>query len=235
MRTCKSICRIFVKEQRKCYKKCESHPDEPNPMTQNRIWLLKSTKFNFKPSDTLKALAQEKKQANTIDKEKKAAVESQKRSSGESGTPMAESAAYAKKTALTKKWTLAKAKKWTPPEAHDWSSGCKMQAAKSWKQYSGNFPTNPSIDCNWVEINDSDDDFDDDLDDNAAKMPPAANMKSTPLKTDDGSSDGKTPAKKSPKPRSSTSPPASCKRSGKPTYLGMAHKAIVALKNCTGS
>ncbi len=27
----------FVKEQRKCYKKCESHPNEPNPMTHNCI------------------------------------------------------------------------------------------------------------------------------------------------------------------------------------------------------
>jgi len=44
----------FVKDQRKCYRKRESHPDEPNPMTQNRFWLLKSAKFNFKPSDTLK-------------------------------------------------------------------------------------------------------------------------------------------------------------------------------------
>jgi hypothetical protein len=67
------------------------------------------------------------------------------------------------------------------------------------------------------------------------KKPPAATKKSTPLKTDDGSSDVKAPAKKSPKPRSSTSPLASCKRSGKPTYLEMAHKAIVALKDHTGS
>jgi hypothetical protein len=44
----------FVKDQRKCYRKRESHPDEPNPMTQNRVWLLNSAKFNFKPSDTLK-------------------------------------------------------------------------------------------------------------------------------------------------------------------------------------
>jgi hypothetical protein len=164
----------FVKEQRKCYKKHDSHPNELNPMTQNCIWLLKTTKFNFKPSDTLKALAQEKKQAKTMDKEKKAAVESQKRSSGESGTPMAESAAYAKKTALTKKSTLAKAKKPTHLEAYDWSFDCKMPAAKSWKQYSGTFLTNPSVDCNWVEIDDSDDDFDDELDDNSAKKPPAA-------------------------------------------------------------
>jgi hypothetical protein len=126
----------FAKKQRKCYKKHDSHPNELNPMTQNCIWLLKTTKFNFKPSDTLKALAQEKKQAKTMDKEKKAAVKSQKRSSGESGTPMAESAPYTEKTALTKKPTLAKAKKSTPPEAYDWSSDCKIPAVKSWKQYS---------------------------------------------------------------------------------------------------
>jgi hypothetical protein len=151
---------------------------------------------NFKPSDTLKALVQEKKQAKTMDKEKKAAVKSQKRSSGESGMPVAESAVYAEETVLTKKSTLAKAKKLTPPEAYDWSSDCKMPAAKSWKQYSRNSSTNPSIDRDWVEINDSDDDSDDDLDDDSEKMPPAATMKSTLLKTDDGSSDRKTPAKK---------------------------------------
>jgi hypothetical protein len=170
-----------------------------------------------------------------MDMEKKAAVESQKRSSGESGTPMAEFSAYAEKAALTKKSTLAKAKKSTPPEAYDWSFDCKMPAAKSWKQYFGTFSTNPSVDCNWVEIDDSDDDSNDDLDEDSAKKQSAATKKSTPLKTDDGSSDVKMPAKKSPKLRSSTSPPVSRKRSGKPTYLEMAHKAMVALKDCTGS
>ncbi len=185
----------FAKKQRKCYKKHDSHPNELNPMTQNCIWLLKTTKFNFKPSDTLKALAQEKKQAKTMDKEKKAAVKSQKRSSGESGTPMAESAPYTEKTALTKKPTLAKAKKSTPPEAYDWSSDCKIPAVKSWKQYSRTSWTNPSVEINRVEIDDSGNDSDDDLDEDSVKKPPAATKKSTPLKTDNGSSDGKNASK----------------------------------------
>ena len=179
------------------------------------------------------ALAQEKKQAKAMAKEKKAVVESQKISSGKSGTPVAESAASAEKTASTKKPTPAKAKKSTPPKAHDSSSDCKMPAAKSPKQYSGTLSTTPSVDRDCVEIDESDDDSDDDLDDDSAKTPPAATKKS--LKTDDASSDGKTPAKKISKPRSSTSTPASRKRSGKPTYLEMTHEAIVALKDRTGS
>jgi len=182
------------------------------------------------------ASAQEKKQAKAMAKEKKAAVESQKISSGESGTPaVAKSAAYAEKTASTKKPTPAKAKESTPLEANDSSSDFKMPAAKSPKPYSGTFSTTPQISRDCIEVDDSNDDSDDDSDDDLAKKPPSASKKSTPLKTDDASPDGKTPAKKSPKPRSSTSPPASRKRSGKPTYLEMAHEAIVALKDRTGS
>ena len=154
---------------------------------------------------------------------------------GESGTPVAEFAAYAEKTASTKNPTPAKAKNPIPLEVYDSSSDCKMPAAKSPKQYSGTFSSTPSVDRDCVEIDDSDDDSDDDLDDDSAKKPPAAMKKSTPLKIDDFRSDGKTPAQKSPKPRSSITPPASRKRSGKPTYLEMTHEAIVALKDRTGS
>ena len=166
-----------------------------------------------------------------MSKEKKAAVESQKIRCGESGTPVAEFAAYAEKTASTKNPTPAKAKNPIPLEVYDSSSDCKMPAAKSPKQYSGTFSTTPSVERDCVEIDDSDDDLDDD----SAKKPPAATKKSTPLKIDDFRSDGKTPAQKSPKPRSSITPPASRKRSGKPTYLEMTHEAIVALKDRTGS
>jgi hypothetical protein len=44
----------FVKDQRSAYRRRESNPDEPNPMTQQRLGLLQSAKFNFKPQETLK-------------------------------------------------------------------------------------------------------------------------------------------------------------------------------------
>ena len=44
----------FVKDQRSAYRKRESNPDDPNPMTQQRLGLLQSAKFNFKPQETLK-------------------------------------------------------------------------------------------------------------------------------------------------------------------------------------
>jgi hypothetical protein len=209
----------FVRDQRKNYRKRESHPDEPNPMTHNRLWLLQSVKFNFKPSDTLKILAQEKNQAKAMPKEKKA------------DDSIIESAAKAEKAASAKRPTPAKTKKSNSLEANDSGSDCKMPATKSPKPYSGTLSTTPTVARDCFEVDDSDDDSDDDL----ANKPPSSTKKSTPLKTDDASSEGKTSSKKTPKTSSSTSPPTSRKRSGKPTYIEMVHDAIVALKDRTGS
>ncbi|KAL7541018.1 hypothetical protein ACHAXR_010562 [Thalassiosira sp. AJA248-18] len=69
------------------------------------------------------------------------------------------------------------------------------------------------------------------------KKPAAAKAKkSTPMKTEE--SDKKISASKSPKLSSKTSTPTATsarKRSGKPTYLDMAHDAIASLKDRTGS
>jgi hypothetical protein len=199
----------FVRDQRKNYRKRESHPDEPNPLTQNRLWLLQSVKFNFKPADTLKILAQEKKQAKAMPKEKNP------------GGSNIESAAHAEIAAVAKKPTPAKAKKSNSLEAKDLGSDCKMSAAKSLKPYSGTVSTSPTVARDCFEVDDSDDD--------------SANKQSTPVKIDDASSKGKTSSKKTPKTSSSTSPPTSRKRSGKPTYIEMVHDAILALKDRTGS
>ena len=74
----------------------------------------------------------------------------------------------------------------------------------------------------------SDNCSDDDSDDDTSKP--------STMTTDDAGSNMKTPAKRSPKPKSSTGSPAnSRKRNGKPTYLEMVHEAIVTMKDRTGS
>ena len=177
------------------------------------------------------AIALEKKQVKEMPKDKKADVDLQI-GSRESVTPaIIESVAYAEKSLSTKKPTPAKAKKTTSLEAKDVSSGCKIPAAKSSKPYFGIFSTSPIAARDCIEVKD----LDDDSNDSSAKKTPPTTKKSTPLKTDDAYSEGNRSSKKSPKPSTSTSPPTSRKRSGKPTYIEMVHDAIVTLKDRTGS
>jgi len=76
-----------VKDQRKCFKKREK--GQEGPMTDERFTLLSRTKFDFKPSETAKVRAQEKKKLAKVEKNmaKKNGAESLKSSSVNTGTP----------------------------------------------------------------------------------------------------------------------------------------------------
>lgn len=156
------------------------------------------------------AKSEEKKQAKAIAKEQRAANQAKKGSSlGESGTPgMTKSASSGEMTPVVKTKHRIKIKKSTPSgDTNDANLDRKMPARK--------------MDGT---VDDSDDSSDDDLDDDTSKPSSMA------------SSSMKTPAKRSPKPKSSTGSPAtSRKRNGKPTYLEMVHEAIVTMKDRTGS
>lgn len=65
--------------------------------------------------------------------------------------------------------------------------------------------------------------------DPAMKLSPTCSIKSTPMKNDEPASDSKVPAGKTPKSASAR------KKQSKPTYLEMAHEAILTLKDRTGS
>lgn len=154
------------------------------------------------------AKSEEKKQAKAIAKEQRADNQAKKGSSlGESGTPGI-TASSGEMTPVVKTKHRIKIKKSTPSgDTNDANLDRKMPAKK--------------MDGSADDIDDS---SDDDSDDDTSKPSSMA------------SSSMKTPAKRSPKPKSSTGSPAtSRKRNGKPTYLEMVHEAIVTMKDRTGS